>query len=647
MKTSKAMGTQASVSVRDIGGIDETFVEFAPGVNVLEGRNATNRTSLLRSIMAALGSNDVAPKGDANEGTVELAIGDQTYSRALTRNGPTVTTSGNPYLDDPELADLFAFLLENNEARQSVARGDDLHDLIMRPVDTEEIEQAIEETMDHRESLDETLDKIESKKNRLPDLTSQKAEIQEGIAATREERDSIQAEIDELDAGLEEMEAQRDEFADRFTELSEKREEFEETTRRLDSEREQYETLKSERESLRDEREEIPTSMQEISNLGQRIGRLQERKRTIGSLLDRLQSIIQFNQDVVGDTGSELREALENEEANLTDQLVADKTLNCWTCGSEVEPKDIEETLDRLRDLQQEKMAERKEIVSELDDLRKRKRELSEHQQRREQLEQQLERIDDRIDRRSDRIDELQTTRVELQEEVMELERAVAEAEDENDTDDRILTLNKRKNELDLTLKSLQADLSEIQTEITEIEREVDRIDDLETERESVQSKLTNLRNRITDLEAAAVEAFNEHMENLLDRLGYDNLERIWIERRETEIQEGRRKVAKSKFDLHVVRTTSDNVAYEDTVDHLSESEREVTGLVFALAGYLVHEVYEVVPFMLLDSLEAIDSARIADLIAYFEEYADYLIVALLPEDAQAVDENYHYITEI
>lgn len=40
---------------------------------------------------------------------------------------------------------------------------------------------------------------------------------------------------------------------------------------------------------------------------------------------------------------------------------------------------------------------------------------------------------------------------------------------------------------------------------------------------------------------------------------------------------------------------------YEGTVDTLSESEREVLGLVFALAGYLVHKVYEQFPFILLD----------------------------------------------
>ncbi|MFD1686523.1 chromosome segregation protein SMC, partial [Halobellus litoreus] len=93
--------------------------------------------------------------------------------------------------------------------------------------------------------------------------------------------------------------------------------------------------------------------------------------------------------------------------------------------------------------------------------------------------------------------------------------------------------------------------------------------------------------------------------------------------------------------------TTENGAAYEDTIEHLSESEREVTGLIFALAGYLVHDLHETVPFMLLDSLEAIDSDRIADLVEYFADYADFLVVALLPEDAQALDEEFTRVTSI
>lgn len=66
-----------------------------------------------------------------------------------------------------------------------------------------------------------------------------------------------------------------------------------------------------------------------------------------------------------------------------------------------------------------------------------------------------------------------------------------------------------------------------------------------------------------------------------------------------------------------------------------------------AQAGYLVHDVYETVPFILIDSIEAIDADRIAGLIDYLEEYADYLVVALIEEDATSLDESYPRIFEI
>ena len=143
------------------------------------------------------------------------------------------------------------------------------------------------------------------------------------------------------------------------------------------------------------------------------------------------------------------------------------------------------------------------------------------------------------------------------------------------------------------------------------------------------------------------MNAFNEHMETVLDMLDYRNIERIWIERTERTVREGRRSVDRPTYELHVVRQSESGTAYEDTIDHLSESEREVTGLIFALAGYLVHDVHEVTPFMLLDSLEALDSDRIARLVDYLEAHAEFLVVALLPEDADALDSTYQRVTEI
>ncbi len=95
--------------------------------------------------MVALESDQTSLKDDADEGMVELTTGDETYTRTLSRQNGTVTTSGEPYLDNPELADLFAFLLESNEAHRAVARGGDLRNLIMRPVDTDAIQVEIEQ----------------------------------------------------------------------------------------------------------------------------------------------------------------------------------------------------------------------------------------------------------------------------------------------------------------------------------------------------------------------------------------------------------------------------------------------------------------------------------------------------------------------
>lgn len=75
--------------------------------------------------------------------------------------------------------------------------------------------------------------------------------------------------------------------------------------------------------------------------------------------------------------------------------------------------------------------------------------------------------------------------------------------------------------------------------------------------------------------------------------------------------------------------------------------QKTMDKLVFALAGYLVRDLHETVPVMVLDSLEAIDSDRIAGLVEYFADYPKFLIVALLPEDASAIDLDYKTVTQI
>jgi chromosome segregation ATPase len=647
----------AEIHADNIGGIDETTVSLSPGVTALTGRNATNRTSLLRALMGALGSDRVSLKGDADEARVELTLGEEEniYTRTLAREHGTVVMGGEPYLDDSEGADLFAFLLENNEARQAVARGEDLREVIMRPVDTDAIQAEIRQLETQKRDLDDQLDRLESLDNRLPDLEQQRTQLEDQIEAKHAELDDKEAAIEDADSTVDDTREQKAEFEDALDDLQATRSDLDDVRYRLDSERESI-------QALEDEREEINTELQEmsempagdISDIDAEIDRLREHKQSLESTISQLQRVLQFNEEMLEGDSPELQQALQDstngeseDEGALTDQLVTDEgeTTVCWTCGSEVEHEAIDETLESLRSLRQEKSHERNDLNSELDDLTSKRSELQADRDRRERLERKLNEIDREIDNRESTVEELTDERDQLEDEIDDFEADVEALEDQDHSE--LLDLHKEANQLEFELGRLENDLDDVTDEIEEIEADLNERERLEDQREDLQEELSDLRTRIEQLETQAVEEFNEHMQTILGVLEYENIERIWIERTEREVREGRRKVQESVFDLHVVRSTDDGTTYEDTVDHLSESEREVTGLVFALAGYLVHNLHESLPVMVVDSLEALDSDRIAALVGYFEEYAEYLIVALLPEDAAALDDDYQRVTNI
>jgi len=280
-----------------------------------------------------------------------------------------------------------------------------------------------------------------------------------------------------------------------------------------------------------------------------------------------------------------------------------------------------------------------------LAELNARKEELEDGQRERDRIERRLSQIETEIEESDVTIQELQAERKELTDEIEVIETEVDEPEEE--TYRTVLQLHKEANQLEYELGRLETDLERVESEIDNLERRIDQRDNTKVQLEEVKTEITELRTRIDRIEQAAIEEFNHYTETVLEMLDCANLDCIWVERVEHEVREGRRKVSRTIFELHVIRKSSPGVAYEDTVAHFSESEREVTGIVFALAGYLCHEVYEELPFMLLDSLEAIDAKRIATLVEYLNDYTGYLLVALLPEDAAALSDEYQRITEI
>jgi chromosome segregation ATPase len=647
MDESAARQSAAHLHARNVGGIDETDVTLAPGVNVLAGRNATNRTSFLQAVMAVVGSDRATLKGDAEKGSVSLELADERYERTLGRVDGTVAFGGDPLLGDSELADLFAFLLEDNEARRSVERGDDLREIVVRPVDTAELRRQIgrletekREVDDELATLDDVAARLENRRQRVAELEAEREDRREELSVARDELADVEAPEGEESEALADLKATRSDLEDvRF---------------KLRTERESLESLQEQRAELREERESLPTMDVEGETIDARIGELRGRRDELEAEVGDLQAIVRFNEEMLADgegVHEEIAEEVGAAEGNrgqrsdggtLTDALVAEEGTDvCWTCGTEVERSRIEATVERLRDLRDRKRARKDDFTAELESLTERKREAADVRERRAEVEAALDAVESEIAERESRVSGLEAERDELAVDVEELEAAVEDAGGHETAVDRA----KRVNELEAELDRVDADLADVRETVADLDDRLSEREALEERRAEIVSELADLRDRVDQVESEAVEAFNGHMATVLEMLDYDNVERIWIER--TTASRDRRSAAEdAEFDLHVVRS-ADGTAYEDTVAHLSESEREVTGLVFALAGYLVHDVYEDVPFLLLDSLEAIDADRIAALVDYVAAYTDFLVAALLPEDAEAVENVDNRVTEI
>jgi predicted nucleic acid-binding Zn-ribbon protein len=605
-------------------------------VTLLTGRNATNRTSLLQAINGVLGGTAATLKSDATDGEVALEVGSSTHTRRFERTDAGIKADGNPYETDTDLIDPFVSLLENNPARLAVERGDDLRDIIMRPVDMEAIEDRIRTLQSERDDITDELEAVREQSNRLPTLEEERQILETELDSINERIESARTKATKFEANAE-MAEEAEELVDR---LDDRRKEVSKAEDDLELVNAEFDSLRNQPAELRAETEELPEVTEaDFERVEDELRNLRSQKRDLENTINNLLSIVDFNESILEDSESEpivQTEASADPVAGLTPS--SEQEITCWTCGSRAKHGQITEQLNNLRGIISEKQDELATLTQQIANLADEKESIRETIRTRERLEREIESVEAKLETKQTRREALEEEIADLRETISELEQEVAMTEDLRDNDlletyEKISDLQYERGQKREQLESVTGEIEDIES-LPDKSRLRDQLDEIRTE-------LRRERNRVAELESESVSQFNDHMEDVLDILDYRNISRVWIEQKE-EDPNGRSE--SSSFDLHVIRESESGTVYEDSVDNLSESEREVIGLVVGLAGYLVHEVYTDVPFMLLDSLEAIDSERIADLIEYFSDYVPYLVVALLPEDAAGVTADHHEI---
>lgn len=616
----------ATLQIHNLGGIVDLETSLRPGVTILSGENATNRTSLLRSIAAALGAEAAAAtlKTDTEEGSVSLSIGGETATREYTKSNGTVIRNGNPLSDRPELVDTYAALFATNPARSAIREGGEgLRDILMRGIDTTAIKSKIQSLKQERASLENELKQIEAAQKDLPSLRENENSLEEELATITEDIDAVQTEIDEYEATSEEIE-QAEEHLEQLEDLREQ-------LRRKETE---IEHSKESIKTLEDEQAEIEASLQSLSGVDQDRDELAAEKRSLEDEISALQNTIAQLNDVVSNNKAVLDGSDVLGEFGLDDvaeQLNPDQaSVQCWTCGSEVERAQIQERIDTLTDIRQEKNNQVQELREQRDEIEDTIAEIKQQERKRRELESKLKETQQTIESEQTKLEELRDEVETIQSQIEDVEARVDETEELRDSD--LPDAYQRLSQLQHDRGRVETKLESVREEIASKQDRIDKKDGVESQLADVRSELEDARGRIERTEKEVIEQFNDQMEDLIDLLGYENIARVWLERL---VGNG---TQSSEFEIHVVRDSEDGTAYEDTLDTLSESEREIIGIVIALSGYLVHDLDKTVPIVLFDSVEAIDANRLEKLFEYINDYSPFIVAALLPEDASAID---------
>jgi predicted nucleic acid-binding Zn-ribbon protein len=641
---SSPVGERATLIMNDIGGIERAEVEFPAGITTLAGKNASNRSSLLKALNESLGGTmgSIRRGTDDSTGYAELAFADETYHRTLRVEGVDVVRSGRPYSSDTTLVDLYVSLLESNEIRRLVETADPdtvdagLADLLMAPVDVEDIQQEIEQYQKRKEEIEPELESIEAAKAELPELDEQRQVNQTELERLEVELEDKREQLTTLDVDyetaeqaeeqLDALQAAQEEYRDIGTTIERREHRVKDIEQELSDRRDALENVEEQIESAPSPADSALHSLEEEEQRLQRVGLLLDNLAETGRAVVNpaqeadLSPKIDTGQDAIADI------------ARLFDP--DSQATGCPLCSNPIQREVIQERVETIASAASEYYDAASDIAEQQDELRSQRQHVEELRDERDNLQSDIHQLEHRIKDTKQRIAELEDTRDETRSEIDELQERVEELQQRRS--DELETLYDEIAELQGARVDVEANLERIDNRIAEHESTIGVETDLREELADIESSIEEQREHILQLETCMQDAATTHMTELVERLDYAGLAGIHLEREPTEHPAGL-----SEFRLIVKRRQQDgSVVDEDDLGTLSESERSLVGLVVALAGYVAHDVADEVPFLLLDSLEAFDTDRIDRLLDYVRDAVDvsYIVTALLSGDAEAVD---------
>lgn len=566
------------MTIENVAGIRHGEAALESGLNVVSASNWQGKSSFITAVETAMGT-DVSLTEGADEGRVLLETDEESYEIRLSRRDGEVVASGTPYLTgDREriCADFYAFFAEDNRLRETVAAGENLEELLTKPLDFENIDEHIADRKDERNRVEAELERAADAERALPGLESQVSSLESTLADLEAEREDLVDDDETPDAlskreQLGEVRAERESVQDLIAQLEETIERIEE---KLSAHYDELDSL------------DIPSS----PDIEEELVEVRSEKEDAERDIELIQSVYTAN-----------KRLLEEDRLDLVtdvDHQLMDDTISCWTCGESAGRDAFEAQLDALGDTVMELREQVESRREQVEALQAERDEIARKRRQKGDLEDEIQRLESTL---SDRKESLSSARNRLE---MLDEQVKTLSDDVEALDDRLT-------DLESEIKYTEAKLDDVEEELRSKERAADQRSMLEAEYDSLTEEIQDLRSRKAAVKDRTREAFDEALSDVLDRFdtGFESAHLT------------------GNFELVVARD-----GRETDVSALSEGEVDLLALVVTLAGLKAHEVTDDVPVMLLDSLGSLSGANLRTLVEYLEAEAEYVVFTAYPE---------------
>lgn len=577
------------LEIENIAGIRRGSAKIESGINAVQGSNWQGKSSLIAAIETIMGTRTSLTEGE-DHGKVKLTSANETFVTELVREHDTTVRNGECYLADEQdrvCAELFAFLDENNAIRRAVRNGDHLEQLLTRPLDFENIDEQIKEYQREREQVDRELDRAEDAAAKLPRTQERAMKLETELEELRGKRETLIGD----EATDRDIEARRDELSDVRAEREQVRDRINRLEDTIERTQGRLQNLQEERQSL-----EVPDE----TDMEPKITEIRENLHNIERDIELLQSVYEANKRI-----------LDEERLDLitdVDHGLIDDTLTCWVCNNDTErgvfTAQLEELQMRITSLREE-AEEYREQVNELESkqetIRDKRRRISD-------LKDEVRDLESTLTDREESLSAAHNRLANLDERIEELSEVV------EDTDTRLT-------DIESEIKYKERELEEAQDELDTLETQAEQRTTLENERDDLSENIEALRTRKERTKRRTREAFDEAIGDVLTRfdVGFESARLT------------------PNFELVVARE-----GREVPLDTLSEGERELLGIVTALAGHEAFNVKNRIPVFLLDGLGGIAKYHLHTLVEYLRHRAEYLVITAYPEhgtfDGHALD---------